>query len=151
MEASVAVRGKSAAMQCDAVLAMRAAVVEARRSRRTCVVSQRLQRLGATIVEAQWRVAWRCGVSAEDIVAQCYVMKRHPGRLAFKRDGINGVCRRGTPGMCRRRRRISAYVAGDVTDHDAIGVSAPGRVRERGHGRGDDIGMSYSGDGEAVA
>ncbi|XBI24806.1 hypothetical protein VPH35_049853 [Triticum aestivum] len=36
--------------------------------------------------------------------------------------------RRGTSGMCRRRRRSSAYVAGVVTEHGATGVSAPGRV-----------------------
>ena len=115
------------------------------------MVAQRPRRLSATTVEAQWRVAWICGTSAEAAAARCYVMKRRPRRLVFELIGIDGVCRRGTPGVCRRRRRNSAYVAGDVTEHGATGVGAPGRVRGLGHRRGDDIDMSYSGDDEAVA
>ena len=78
-------------------------------------------------------------------------MKQRPGRLAFELVGIDSVCRRGTPGVCRRRRRNSAYVAGDVTKHGATGVGAPAQVRELGHCRGDNIDMSYSGDDVAVA
>ncbi|XBH95173.1 hypothetical protein VPH35_085789 [Triticum aestivum] len=47
--------------------------------------------------------------------------------------------RRGTPGVCRRRRRSSAYVAGVVTEHGTTGVGAPGRVRGLGHGHGGGI------------
>jgi hypothetical protein len=31
--------------------------------------------------------------------------------FVFERDGINNVCRRNPPGVCRRRRRSSACVA----------------------------------------
>ena len=48
--------GESAAMRCDVVLETSTAVVETRRSRRTCVVAQRPRRLGATTVEVL-----RCG------------------------------------------------------------------------------------------
>ncbi|XBI37883.1 hypothetical protein VPH35_123082 [Triticum aestivum] len=46
--------------------------------------------------------------------------------------------RRGTSGVCRWRRRSSAYVVGVVTEHgatgvDATGVDAPDRVRRLGH------------------
>ena len=78
-------------------------------------------------------------------------MKRRSERRASKRDGINSVCRRGTPGVCRRRRRSSAYVAGDVTEHGMTGVNAPGQVRGLCYSRAEDIDMSYSGHGEAVA
>ena len=66
MEASAAARGErvatathdeSAAVRCDVVRAKCMVVAETRRSRRTCVVAQRPRRLGATTVEAQWRVA----------------------------------------------------------------------------------------------
>ena len=59
--------------------------------------------------------------------------------------------RGGTPGVCRRRRWSSAYVAGVVTEHGATGVSAPGRVRGLGHGRGDmdDGSCNNSGDGKS--
>ncbi|XBH85447.1 hypothetical protein VPH35_073362 [Triticum aestivum] len=43
--------------------------------------------------------------------------------------------RRGTPGVCRRRRRSLAYVAGVLTEHGATGVDAPDRVRGLGHDR----------------
>jgi len=58
--------------------------------------------------------------------------------------------RRGTLGVCRRRTRSSAYVAGIVTEHGAIGVGVPGHVRGLGH---DDNGSSSvnSGDGKVVA
>ena len=64
--------------------------------------------------------------------------------------------RRGTPGVCRRRRRSSVYVAGVVTAHGATGVGAPsqvcggatgviapGRIRGLGHGHDDDNEASY--------
>ena len=88
---------------------------EQRRSRRMYAVAQRPRQLSATTVEAQWRVVWRCGASAEAAAARCYVMKRRPKRLAFERDGIDDICCRGTPrhvsspekelGVCRRKRR----------------------------------------------
>ena len=45
--------------------------------------------------------------------------------------------RRGTLGVCRRRRRSSACVAGVVTEHGVTDVSATGRIRGLDHGRGD--------------
>ena len=59
--AAAATHGESAAVRCDVVRAKSTVVAETRRSRRTCVVAQRPRRLGATTVEAQWRVAWRSG------------------------------------------------------------------------------------------
>ncbi|XBI48109.1 hypothetical protein VPH35_111923 [Triticum aestivum] len=50
--------------------------------------------------------------------------------------------RRGTPSVCRRRRKSSACVAGVVMEHGATGVVAPGRVRGLGHARDDDNGSS---------
>ena len=47
---------ESAAVRCDVVLETSTAVVETRRSRRTCVVAQRPRRLGAMTVEVL-----RCG------------------------------------------------------------------------------------------
>ena len=70
------------------------------------------------------------------------------GRARRVRAGRAG--RRGTPGVCRWRRRSSAYVGGVVTEHGATSVSAPGwvcggatvvdapgRVRGLCHGRDD--------------
>ena len=72
--------------------------------------------------------------------------------------------RRGTPGVCRRWRRSSAYVAGVVTEHGATdvsaprrvrggatGVGAPDRVRGLGYGRDNDNNESCnnSGDGKS--
>ncbi|XBH84927.1 hypothetical protein VPH35_072979 [Triticum aestivum] len=61
--------------------------------------------------------------------------------------------RRGTLGVCRRRRRSSACVAGVVMEHSATGVGASGRVRGLGQGYDDDNDGSYtiSDDGELVA
>jgi hypothetical protein len=72
--------------------------------------------------------------------------------------------RRGTPGVCHRRRRSSAYVAGVVTEHGATGVSAPGRVRDGatgvdapgrvrvlGHGHDNDNDGSCNNDGRRQA
>ena len=52
-------------------------------------------------------------------------------------------------GVCRRRRRSSAYVAGVVTEHDATSVNAPGRVRGLGHGRDDDNDRSCNNSGDS--
>ncbi|XBH63567.1 hypothetical protein VPH35_117508 [Triticum aestivum] len=142
---ATATHDESAVVRSDVVRPKSMAVAETRRSRRTCVVAQRTRWLGATIVGARKR-----GASVEAAAARCYAMKRRLGRLAFERDAINNVCHRGTPGVCRRQRRSSAYVAGDdAASTVAIGVSAPGRVR----GRGDIDDGSYpnSDDGDVVA
>ncbi|XBJ08442.1 hypothetical protein VPH35_013752 [Triticum aestivum] len=72
------------------------------------------------------------------------------GRARRVRAGRAG--RRGTSGVCRRRRRSSACVAGVVTEHGATGVGAPGRVRRLGHARDDDNNGSSKNfdDGEPV-
>ncbi|XBH62985.1 hypothetical protein VPH35_117073 [Triticum aestivum] len=64
--------------------------------------------------------------------------------------GARGMCgRRGMLGVCRRRRRSSACVAGVMTEHGATGVGAPGRFHGLGHGYDDDNDASCinSGDG----
>jgi hypothetical protein len=53
-------------------------------------------------------------------------MKRHPKRLAFVRDGIDGVCRQGTPDVCRRRRRSSACVAEEEDRGERVATETRG-------------------------
>ena len=57
-----------------------------------------------------------------------------------------GVCRRGRDGARCDRRQCARSGPWRCT-----GVDAPGRVRRLDHGRGEDINMSYSGDGEVMA
>ena len=64
------------------------------------------------------------------------------GRARRVRAGRAG--RGGTPGVCHRRRRNSAYVAGVVMEHGTTGVDPPGQVRGLGHSRDDDDDESYS-------
>ena len=72
-------------------------------------------------------------------------------RARWVRAGRAG--RRGTPGVCRRRRRSSAYVAGVMMEHGATGVVAAGRVRGLGHDYDDDNDRSCNNfdDGEIMA
>ena len=55
-----------------------------------------------------------------------------------RRVRVESAGRRGTPGVCRQRRRSSAYATGGVTEHGAAGVGAPGRVHGLAHGCDDD-------------
>ncbi|XBI22153.1 hypothetical protein VPH35_063203 [Triticum aestivum] len=121
----------------------------------------------------RWRLPWR--TRRRRAVSVWCGRARRARRVRAGRAGRTGAVglvgrvgragRRGTPGVCRRRRRSAAYVAGVVTEHGATGVCAPGRVRGgaagvdapgrvRGlsHGRDDDNNRSCnnSGNGEIV-
>ncbi|XBH55170.1 hypothetical protein VPH35_077310 [Triticum aestivum] len=134
--------------------------------------------------------AWRCCAAVEAAAVQgnkpwrragrdrcvLWVCTGRVGRVGCARDvrdalmrsgawGARGTCGApGTPGVCRWRRRSSAYVGGVVTEHGATGVSAlgqvrggatgvdaPGRVRRLGHVRDDDNDKSCNNNGRQRA
>ena len=101
MDASAAARGKSATEQCDVVRATSTAIAEARRSRMAYMVAQRPRRLGATTVEAPWRVARRRDTAAHR-PAGCYcerlLVPEVQRRRTWRRDddnmaGLLSACR----------------------------------------------------------